>query len=129
IRKGIQFAADPAFKGKRRELIAADYVYAIKRLVDPRNVPPNVFYVAGKIRGLNELVAGARRNGDRLDYDAPVAGLENLDRYALLIARERSDFTFPQVMPLPSRAPVAREVVDAYPGAVAAHLVGTGPYV
>ena len=129
IRKGIQFAADPAFKGKRRELIAADYVYAIKRLVDPRNRSPNAFYVAGKIRGLNELVAGARRNGDRLDYDAPVAGLETLDRYTLRITLEHSDFTFPQVMALPSLAPVAREVVDAYPGAVAAHPVGTGPYV
>ena len=37
LRKGIYFAADPAFKGRRRELVAADYAYAIKRLVDPRN--------------------------------------------------------------------------------------------
>ena len=75
LRKGIHFAADPAFKGARRELIAADYVYAIKRLVDPRNRSPNAFYVAGKILGLDELVASAKRNGDRLDYDVPVAGL------------------------------------------------------
>jgi ABC-type transport system substrate-binding protein len=49
LRKGIQFAADAAFKGRRRELVAADYVYAIKRLVDPKNRSPNAFYVAGKI--------------------------------------------------------------------------------
>src|SRR6266404_5132659 len=30
IRKGIFFVADPAFKGKPRELIAADYAYSIK---------------------------------------------------------------------------------------------------
>src|SRR6202162_6380554 len=35
VRKGIYFAPDPAFKGKRRELTAADYVYSIKRYKDP----------------------------------------------------------------------------------------------
>jgi len=129
LRKGIYFAADPAFKGRRRELIAADYAYAIKRLVDPRNRSPNAFYVAGKIVGLDELVAGAKRHGDRLDYDAPVAGLETLDRYTLRITLAHSDYTFAQVMALPALSPVAREVVAAYPGELAGHPVGTGPYV
>ena len=129
LRKGIYFAADPAFKGRRRELIAADYAYAIKRLVDPRNRSPNAFYVEGKILGLAELVANAKRNGDRLDYDAPVAGLETLDRYTLRITLTHSDYTFPQVMALTTLAPVAHEVVDAYPNELAAHPVGTGPYV
>lgn len=35
VRKGIYFADDPAFGGKRRELVAADYIYSLKRLVDP----------------------------------------------------------------------------------------------
>ena len=129
LKKGTYFAADPAFKGKRRELIAADYAYAIKRLVDPRNRSPNAFYVESKIVGLDELVANAKRHDDRLDYDAPVAGLETLDRYTLRITLKRSDFTFPQVMALPPLSAVAREVVDAYPGEVAAHPVGTGAYV
>ena len=128
LRKGTYFAADAAFNGKRRELVAADYAYAIKRLVDPRNRSPNAFYVDGKILGLDELVASAKRNGDRLDYDAPVAGIETLDKYTLRITLKRSDYTFPEVMALPALAAVAREVVDAYPAEVAAHPVGTGPY-
>ena len=32
---GIHFADDPAFKGAPRELVAADYVYSIKRWLDP----------------------------------------------------------------------------------------------
>ena len=36
IRPGIYFDDDPAFKGRRRELTAADYVYSIKRHYDPR---------------------------------------------------------------------------------------------
>ena len=37
IRPGIFFADDPAFQGRPRELVAQDYVYAIKRYYDPRN--------------------------------------------------------------------------------------------
>ena len=36
VKPGIYFADDPAFKGQRRELTAADYVYSIKRILDPR---------------------------------------------------------------------------------------------
>jgi ABC-type transport system substrate-binding protein len=129
LKKGIHFADDPAFKGKRRELTAADYVYAIERLVDPKNRSPNAFYVEGKIVGLDALVAKAKQNGDRFDYGARVAGLETLDRYTLRITLTHSDYTFAQVMALPALSAVAREVVDAYPGEVAAHPVGTGPYM
>ena len=31
IKPGIYFADDPAFKGKKRELVAQDYVYSFKR--------------------------------------------------------------------------------------------------
>jgi len=129
IKPGIHFAADAAFKGRQRELTAADYAYAIKRLVDPRNRSPNAFYVEKKIRGLEELALNAKRNGDRLDYDAKVAGLEMPDRYTLQITLVNSDYTFAQVMALPALAPVAREVVDAYGADLPAHPVGTGPYV
>src|SRR6185437_4084658 len=63
LRKGIYFASDPAFRGKRRELTATDYVYAIKRLVDPANRSPNAFYVEGKIAGLDAVAAKAKATG------------------------------------------------------------------
>jgi ABC-type transport system substrate-binding protein len=37
IKPGIHFADDPVFKGAKRELVAADYVYAFKRFADPAN--------------------------------------------------------------------------------------------
>jgi ABC-type oligopeptide transport system substrate-binding subunit len=42
LKPGIFFADDPAFKGVRRELTAADYVYSIKRHFDPRWKSPSV---------------------------------------------------------------------------------------
>jgi ABC-type transport system substrate-binding protein len=129
LRKGIYFAPDPAFKGRKRELTAADYAYSIKRLVDPKNRSPNAFYVAGKIEGLDAVVAKAKQNGDKFDYAARVAGLETPDRYTLRITLTHSDYTFPQVLALPALSAVAHEVVDAYGGDLAAHPVGTGAYV
>src|SRR5258708_7060225 len=35
VKPGIYFDDDPAFNGKKRELTAADYVYSIKRILDP----------------------------------------------------------------------------------------------
>jgi len=129
IRPGIVFADDPAFKGRKRELVAEDYIYAIKRLMDPVNRSPSAFYVEDKIVGLDEAAAAAARPGARFDYDAKIAGLEAVDRHTLRIRLKNTDYNFPSVMALVSLSAVAREVVEAYPGDVAAHPVGTGPYV
>ena len=69
IRPGIYFADDPAFKGRKRELTADDYVYAFKRLLDPRMRAPFLWFLDGKIAGADEVLAKAKKAG-RLDYDA-----------------------------------------------------------
>ena len=35
VRKGVFFTPDPAFKGRPRELTAADFAYSFKRMLDP----------------------------------------------------------------------------------------------
>ncbi|MDP3611241.1 MAG: heme-binding protein, partial [Rubrivivax sp.] len=40
LKPGILFTDDPAFGGKPRELVAADYAYSIKRLADPATKSP-----------------------------------------------------------------------------------------
>src|SRR5512135_3039773 len=49
LRKGIFFADDKAFKGRKRELVAADFAYSLKRLVDPKLRSPWAWLVEGKI--------------------------------------------------------------------------------
>src|SRR5258706_106001 len=63
LRKGIFFTPDPAFKGKPRELTAADQAYAIKRLLDPAVKSPWQWLVDGKIIGADEVRAQATRTG------------------------------------------------------------------
>src|SRR5688572_8289332 len=57
IKPGIYFSDDAAFKGQRRELVAADYAYSIKRFFDPKYRSPYAFLFEGKIIGLDELGA------------------------------------------------------------------------
>ena len=83
VRKGIYFAADPAFKGRKRELTAEDYVYTIKRYKDPVNHAPYESFIDG-IVGLEELKKTAEKTG-KFDYDRKVDGLQALDRYTLQI--------------------------------------------
>ena len=128
LRKGIYFQSDPAFKGQRRELTAADYAYSIKRFVDPANRSPWRFLVDGKIVGLDAVAKKAAQT-KRFDYDAKVPGLEIVDRHMLRIHLVSPDYNFAYIMAMPAMSAVAREVIEAYAEDTNAHPVGTGPYV
>jgi len=130
IRKGIHFTPDPAFKGVQRELVADDYVYSLKRLMDPKIRSPWTWLLDGKIVGLDELAAEAKKTG-RFDYAAKVPGLEAVDRYTLRIRLKQPDYNLPYVLAHEPTSAVAREVVAAYAdegGRVMSNPVGTGPY-
>lgn len=128
IQPGIYFAPDPAFKGRRRELVAEDYAYSLKRLLDPKLRSPWQFLLAGKIVGAEPVVAAAAASG-RFDYDAPMMGLQAIDRYTLRIRLTAPDFKLPHILATPATSALAREVVERYGGDVGAHPVGTGPYL
>ena len=112
VRKGIFFTPDPAFKGKPRELTAADYAYAIKRLLDPAVKSPWIWLVEGKIAGSAEAIAKAAKTG-RFDYDAALPGLEVVDRYTLKVRLSQPDLRFIYALAVSNVSAVAREVVDA----------------
>ena len=131
IRKGIYFAPDPAFKGKKRELVAEDVAYSLKRLIDPKIRGPWAWLMEGKIVGLDALVEDAKKTG-QFDYDAKIAGFETPDRYTLRIRLNDTDYNLPYVLAHEPTSTVAREVIEKYAdegGRAMANPVGTGPYV
>ncbi|HUH92369.1 MAG TPA: ABC transporter substrate-binding protein [Casimicrobiaceae bacterium] len=130
VRPGIHFAHDPVFKGRKRELTAADYVYSWKRLLDPHVRSPFAWYVQGKIVGAEGVIEAANNNGG-FDYDARIEGLRALDRYTLRLALKEPDYIMLGYLTQSPMAAVAREVVEAYGDAngwVMDHPVGTGAY-
>ena len=126
--KASYFTPDPAFKGRRRELTAADHAYGIERILDPAVKSPWLWMFEGKIVGGDEARARALKTG-HFDYDAPIAGLEVVDRYTLRIRLTSPDLRFAYALAVPNVAAQAREVVEAYGNDIGAHPVGTGPYM
>jgi ABC-type transport system substrate-binding protein len=128
VRPGIYFADDPVFKGKKRELVAEDYVYSIKRLMDPKMAAPLLAEVEGYIVGSEEALAKARK-ANKLDYDAPIEGLKALDRYTWQIKLTQPFYVFIyNLADCRVSCAVAREVVEHYGDDIGSHPVGTGPY-
>jgi len=132
VRPGIYFADDPAFKGSKREVVAADFVYSIKRFADPAtNAQGWVNYEEQGISGLNELREQILKSKKPFPYDTEVEGLRALDRYTLQV---KTSAPRPRLIESifagnDLYGAVAREVVGFYGDKISEHPVGTGPFV
>ncbi len=132
IKPGIYFSDDPAFKGQKRELVAQDYVYSLKRVYDPKLKAPAHSYVEDEgIIGLQALRDEALKSGKPFDYDREVEGLKAHDRYTFRVklreSRPRHLMAIWAGRDVYAGA-VAREVVEFYGEQIMAHPVGTGPF-
>jgi ABC-type transport system substrate-binding protein len=111
VRPGIYFADDPAFRGNRRELIAADYAYSIKRILDPKMRSNQLNAIEGRFVGVEALVAKAKETG-KFDFDAPVAASKSSTARRCgcgSTSRRRAAAELTSGF-----GAVAREVIDAY---------------
>ena len=127
LKPGILFADDPVFKGRPRELVAADCVYSVKRYYDPA-IPTELLYDFENVKllGLSELRRQAVAGKTPFPYDVEVPGIRALDRYRFEVRLAEPN---PRFVTMFARMPtVAREVVEAYAADPMAHPVGTGPF-
>jgi ABC-type transport system substrate-binding protein len=130
VKPGIFFADDPAFKGQKRELVAADYLFSFKRFADPAVKSPLWASVENwKVPGLAALRKQALDSKKPFDYDAPVAGMVLVDRYTFQLRLEEPRPRFLENMAVSDLfGAVAREVAQAYGDKTPEHPVGTGPF-
>ncbi len=129
FRKGIFFTPHEAFKGKPREVTAQDFAYSLRRFYDPILVSPWLFLFEGKIIGADEVRVQAKTSG-KFDYEAPIPGIEVLDRYTIRIKLKEPDYNFLYFLAMPTTGVVAREVVDFYGWSdFRSHPIGTGPFI
>jgi ABC-type transport system substrate-binding protein len=130
VKPGIYFSDDPVFKGKKRELTAADYVYSWKRIIDPKMRSNSLQVFDGKIVGAERIVSAARE-GAKFDYDAPMEGLQALDRYTIRLKLNFPSYDLMAELTTSQTGAVAREVIEAYGDEkhwTQSNPVGTGPY-
>jgi ABC-type transport system substrate-binding protein len=130
LRRGIYFADDAVFQGKKREVTAADFVYTLKRYFDPKNKSPGYTSLNEEgILGMADLRKKAEATG-KFDYDTEVEGVRALDRYTVQIklAEPRPRFMSNLADPT-SLSIMSREVVEKYADTIMEHPVGTGPFI
>ena len=131
IKPGIYFAADPAFKGKPRELTAYDFVYSYKRFADPALKSPgwSTFEEAGLL-GLAAQRDVALKGKKRFSYEQELEGLRALDRYTIQFKVEQARPRLVEMIMTGNDivGAVASEVVEAYGDKINEHPVGTGPF-
>ena len=138
---GIRRIGDFEHSGTR-ELVAADYVYQIKRLANPRLSSPIFGLMSEHIVGLKALGAALEKAAqDRPDIalnldDFPLAGAEVVDRhtYRIRIQGKYPQFIYWLAMPFFAPIPWEAEAFYAQPGMADKNLsldwqpVGTGPF-
>jgi len=129
-----------------RELIAADYVYQIKRIADPKLHSPIYSVMAEYIVGLRELadnIKQARQQqkdsvGRYLDLNQfPLDGVSVIDRYTyeIKIKGKYPQFLYWMAMPFFAPIPQEADIFFSQPGMKEKNLtlnwytVGTGPYM
>jgi oligopeptide transport system substrate-binding protein len=123
LKKGILYADDECFPGGRgREVVVEDFIYAMKRMFNPKNLPQGEWLWQGKIMGLDEW----KKAGS--DYSKPIEGLQALEDHTLRITL---NMPYPQLvytlaMGYASLTP--REAVEHYGKKFGTHPVGSGPY-
>lgn len=129
LKPGVYFSDDPAFKGRKRELVASDVVYTYKRIFDPKNKSPSVAGLREeKILGMEELREQASKTG-KFDYDRDIEGLRALDKYTVQFKLGEVRPRFLEALTDPGIfGIVAREVVETYGDRIMEHPVGTGPF-
>jgi ABC-type transport system substrate-binding protein len=133
-----------------RELVAADYVYQLKRLAHPALHSPIYGIMSDYIIGLKEYGAELKKHWDDIKQNTPegemqhldltkfdLAGVELVDKYTyrITIRGQYPQFAYWLAMPFFSPIPPEADRFYAQPGLIERNItldwypVGTGPYM
>jgi peptide/nickel transport system substrate-binding protein/oligopeptide transport system substrate-binding protein len=111
LRPGVRFH-------NGREVVASDFVYSLKRLLDPRvNSPRN--WLLQAVRGAERFSRGEAKE---------VAGLRRRGNREVVIELERPSSLFLDFLAMPNTVVVPREEVEKWGSSFSDHPCGTGPF-
>ncbi|HTS15973.1 MAG TPA: ABC transporter substrate-binding protein [Verrucomicrobiae bacterium] len=129
IKPGVHFIDDPCFPdGKGREVVADDFVYSFKRVLNPRLESEGDWIFAGHVLGADDWVKQMSSTNASTDYSAPIPGFRAVDRYTLRIQLARPYPQLLYVLTMCYAFVLPHEAVDFYGDQFRRHPVGTGPF-
>ena len=122
LKKGVLFHRNPCFgvmdngTNKTREVVANDFVLAIKRVADYHNENTGLSwaFLSSRIAGLDEYRQKTRTfaTGDFSRYDLAVSGVRAIDDHTLELKLNEPFPQFIYVLAMHSYAPCPREAMD-----------------
>lgn len=128
IKQGLFFHPHPAFKGKKRELVAQDFVTQFKRLAMDSLKSPGHGIFSGLIEGFSEFGKNIGDDWEKLpNQDLP--GVKAIDAGTLEFRLLRSEPNLTYYLAMNFTAPVPWEIVQHQKNDLSKILVGTGPYI
>jgi oligopeptide transport system substrate-binding protein len=101
-----------------RAVSAADFKYAIERVIDPATLSKGMEYYQN-IVGAADFVAHKKPHVD---------GIETPDPYTMIFRLSGPDPIFPHKLAMPFAAAVPHEVVEKWGDDFSKHVVGSGPF-
>ena len=132
IKKGVRYQDDPCFEGgEGREVVANDFVYALKRIANIRYPNQNWTNIKERFVGLDDFREYTKPFKKELsvDYSREVEGLKALDDYTLQIKLIKP---WPQIIDVlltdNMSSPMPHEAAEYYGQDIIRHPIGTGAY-
>jgi oligopeptide transport system substrate-binding protein len=122
LKQGVRFQDDPCFPGgKGRVVTAEDFVYSLKRVVDPKLESEGDWIFINHVLGAQDWSKAG-------DPRAPLPGFRALDPSTFQIRLAKP---YPQllwVLTMPYAFVIPHEALEYYGEDFRSHPVGTGPY-
>ncbi len=136
LRNDVRFQDDACFPlGKGRSVTAHDFIYAWKRLAQPKLHSGGWWIFDGKVVGLNEfqktLASAKDSKALQTAMETPVEGLTALDDFTLQIRLTQPYPQLMQILAMPFTSAVPKEAVQKYAdpsGALLERAVGSGAF-
>ena len=110
LRNDIFFHRDKVFGGKKRKVVAADFVFSFRRLADPATASPGAW-----------VLSPVARADDQLAVSTP-------NDTTLIIELARPFPPFLSILSMPYCSVLPHEAVEFYKSEFRKHPVGTGPF-
>jgi oligopeptide transport system substrate-binding protein len=128
IKQGVLYHDHVAFKGRKRIVIAQDFINQIKRLAFKPLKSTGRWLFENRIIGFDEF---SKTVGD--DFEKMLAtemkGLKALDDYTLEIRFKRNESIIPNFLTMNFVVPIPVEVLRYHKNDLSSEVIGTGPYV
>lgn len=127
IKKNIFYHDHPAFKGKRREVTAEDFLLQFKRMALNSLKSPGKNLFVDLVPGFAEYDEKVGGDWQRIDH-TPLEGVKVKDSHTIVIELTRSEPNISYYLALNFLSPVPSELMHHLKNNLDTVLVGTGPY-